>query len=105
MAAGKTPTDPVSKPKASKKAAGDATVKTKKSATKVTADAISASSEMSKKVAKPRKKKTAVVVTSEDRLQMIAVAAYYLAEKQQFSQPPETYWLAAEQEIHATLTV
>lgn len=52
----------------------------------------------------PRKKAAkATVITSEDRIKRIEVAAYYLAEKHGFGHAPQDYWLQAEQEVDAAL--
>jgi len=77
----------------------------KTTAKKVTA-ALSADKPAKKpaKTASPRKKAAGpTVITSEDRIKMIEVAAYYLAEKHGFGHDPQDYWLQAEQEVDAAL--
>lgn len=50
-----------------------------------------------KAAAKPAAKKTKAGSTSpEHRYRMIEVAAYYLAEKDNFAGSPVEYWIAAE---------
>jgi hypothetical protein len=66
--------------------------------------------------AKPAAKKTAskasasktsttsnAIVTSANRLQMIEVAAYYIAEKHGFHGPSSDHWLAAEKQVDSNL--
>ncbi len=50
-----------------------------------------------------RKKAKSVVITSEDRIKMIEVAAYYIAEKHGFGSNHLDHWLQAEQQVDATL--
>ena len=42
-------------------------------------------------------------VGPEERFRMIQHAAYYLAEKDGFRSPPDSYWAAAEKEIEERL--
>lgn len=93
MATIKAPADPAKKTKVAKASAAPTLAKAKKVAS------------TEAKEVKPRKKKTTPqAITSEARTHMIAEAAYYLAEKNQFSGCTQSYWLAAEQAVHAQLT-
>lgn len=73
----------------------------KKSAVPKTATAKTAAS---KTAATSRKKNSSTqVITSASRLQMIEVAAYYIAEKHGFNSQNMDHWLAAEREIDRKL--
>lgn len=57
-----------------------------------------------KKSASPRKKSVKpTIITSEERYQMIEVAAYYIAEKNGFGDNHMDYWLEAEKEVDLKL--
>lgn len=88
-----------------------ATSKTSESASKktttkkVTAKVTEAKPEkMAAKTTKRKKSTAPTVTTSEDRIKMIEVAAYYIAEKNGFGENHMDYWLQAEQEVDAKLT-
>ncbi len=91
MATSKTTENGSKKPAAKKATASKATASatTKKTASKTTST--------SKKSSKTS------IVTSENRLQMIETAAYYIAEKNGFSGPSADHWLAAEKQIDSQL--
>lgn len=93
MATSKTPENGSKKP-AAKKA----------TATKEIASKAPAKKTASKTTASGSKKSgTSSIVTSQNRLQMIETAAYYIAEKHGFSGPSTDHWLAAEKQIDSQL--
>lgn len=98
MATIKAPADKATSKKVSKQSTDAVAVKAKKTASAETKTSTPKSSKSSKKNTAP------LAITSEARTQMIAEAAYYLAEKHHFSDSAQSYWLAAEQQIHASLT-
>jgi len=86
----------------SKKSATKTTAKkttTKKTTVKTTAKKAAAKKPAKKTVAK---KTTTRVrkVSAEERYKLIEVAAYYIAEQNNFAGSPVEYWVAAEAEIN-----
>ncbi|MGQ2966972.1 DUF2934 domain-containing protein [Methylophilus sp.] len=96
MATSKT-TDNGSKKPVAKKAAASKAV-TAKPAAKKTASKTSAT-----KTSTSKKNSSPAIVTSANRLQMIEVAAYYIAEKHGFHGPSSDHWLAAEKQVDSKL--
>ncbi len=85
-------------------AESDATVDAKK--TKSTKKpAAKSKTPVAKTTTRPRKKTPAIKISQEQRLGMIAEAAYFKAEKRGFSGgDPVADWLAAESEVDALLS-
>lgn len=52
--------------------------------------------------AKPRAKKVAVVITPQQRYEMIQYAAYFIAKCNNFEGDPHAYWTEAEAQINNT---
>jgi hypothetical protein len=77
----------------------------KKTATKKAAapKSTTAKTAASKTSSTRKKNASAPVITSASRLQMIEVAAYYIAEKHGFNHHNMDHWLAAEKEIDSKL--
>jgi hypothetical protein len=97
MATSKT-TDNGSKKPVAKKAAASKAVAAKPAAKKTASKASATkTSSTSKKNSSP------AIVTSANRLQMIEVAAYYIAEKHGFHGPSADHWLAAEKQVDSKL--
>ena len=75
-----------------------------------TPEAIEAVKPLSKKAASPKaaaSKKTAskaMIVTGEQRYRMVAEAAYYRAERNQFKSDPLRDWIEAESDIATLLS-
>ena len=78
---------------------------TKKTSKKKTASKKAAKKVASKKktVRKKASKKKPASISAEDRYKMIAEAAYYIAEKNNFSGDNTAYWLEAEDQINKQL--
>jgi hypothetical protein len=97
MATSKTTDNGTEKP-ATKNAAASKAVAAKPAAKKTASKAsASKTSSTSKKNSSP------AIVTSANRLQMIEVAAYYIAEKHGFHGPSSDHWLAAEKQVDSNL--
>jgi hypothetical protein len=96
MATSKT-TDNGSKKPVAKKAAASKAVAAKPAAKKTASKASATKTSTSKKNSSP------AIVTSANRLQMIEVAAYYIAEKHGFHGPSADHWLAAEKQVDSKL--
>ncbi len=92
MATSKTP---AKKPAAAKKATATKTVAKKPVVKKA----------VEKKVAKPTKKASTKArnIGAEERYKMIEVAAYYIAERNNFKGSTLDFWIAAEAEISKTI--
>lgn len=72
----------------------------RKTAAKPAAEKKPAATEPKKRT--PRKK-AALVISPEERQHLIEVAAYYIAERQNFAGDSHADWLQAEQEIDALI--
>ncbi|WP_442586045.1 DUF2934 domain-containing protein [Methylophilus sp.] len=75
----------------------------KAAAPKAAASKPAAKKTASKTTTSSKKSSSPSIVTSADRLQMIEVAAYYIAEQHGFSGPSADHWLAAEKKIDSKL--
>lgn len=75
----------------------------KATATKEIASKPPAKKTASKTTTSSKKSSASAIVTSENRLQMIETAAYYIAEKHGFNGPSTDHWLAAEKQIDSQL--
>lgn len=75
----------------------------KATATKEIASKAPAKKAATKTASGSKKSGTSSIVTSQNRLQMIETAAYYIAEKHGFSGPSTDHWLAAEKQIDSQL--
>jgi hypothetical protein len=97
MATSKTTDNGSKKPVAKKATASKAVAAkpvAKKTASKASATKTSSTS---------KKNSSPAIVTSANRLQMIEVAAYYIAEKHGFHGPSADHWLAAEKQVDSKL--
>ncbi len=75
----------------------------KKSTVKQAANAKATAGQKDDSKSASRKKAGPHEITSASRLEMIEVAAYYIAEKRGFDQQNMDHWLAAEKEIDRQL--
>lgn len=80
------------------------TTTTKKPAAPKKAAAPKAAAEKKPAARKASPKKTTTANSPFERYKMIEVAAYYLAEKDDFKGYAADYWIAAEKEIEKKLT-
>lgn len=96
MATSKTTDNGTEKP-ATKNAAASKAAAAKPAAKKTASKASASKTSTSKKNSSP------AIVTSANRLQMIEVAAYYIAEKHGFHGPSSDHWLAAEKQVDSNL--
>ena len=90
-----TKSKPAAKPAAAKASVAKAVPAKKPAAKKVAAPKKAAPKKAvaKKPVAKPRK------ISPEERYRMVAVAAYFIAERNNFSGSPVGYWTEAEVQI------
>lgn len=90
---------------APKKAAATKPAAAKKTAAKaVTADApAKAAKTVAKRTTTKKPAATAWNPGNEERYNMVQVAAYYLAERDNFSGSPVDYWIAAEAQVSSML--
>jgi hypothetical protein len=75
----------------------------KKAAASKAAAAKPAAKKTASKTSTSKKNSSPAIVTSANRLQMIEVAAYYIAEKHGFHGPSADHWLAAEKQVDSKL--
>jgi hypothetical protein len=75
----------------------------KKAAASKAAAAKPAAKKTASKTSTSKKNSAPAIVTSANRLQMIEVAAYYIAEKHGFHGPSADHWLAAEKQVDSKL--
>jgi hypothetical protein len=102
MATSKT-TDNGSKKPVAKKATASKAVAAKPAAKKTASKASATKSSSTKTSSTSKKNSSPAIVTSANRLQMIEVAAYYIAEKHGFHGPSADHWLAAEKQVDSKL--